>query len=361
MARRTSLDLAKDVRAMGFEGKVVGVHSNLSQIGIVAPSRVSEHEKTRGMSPIAKTIINGFLEGLGPQGTLFVPTHSVNYIKNGKPIHFNAEQLTDEHGNVTKETIIDHGYYDPDKSPSTVGAFTQAVIWDDRARRSLHPTHSVACIGPESEYLVRGHIPGVQPVGINNAFAKNVGLDGIVCFVGDTLKSNTTFHAFETLLVTVIGEYMIAKTASLMAGHKQENEQTWNPGKHRDFYEEQRKGKPPTRAFTRMREAGLLHEGVLGKSKTYYFHAKETARFFMEEVIPESPDILLCEEGKDEYDSNYSCEYMRGHMKRRLTSDDGAWDAEKIRAQMDNEFLRLMQTGVQRIQYDRPGARGAYK
>jgi aminoglycoside 3-N-acetyltransferase len=161
-------DLADDLKKLPLRGRVVGVHSKPSAIGDIAPAGVSPDEAARGMKPIFKTLINAFLEALGPQGTLFVPTHSNNHLGNPQ---YAGDAL----------------YYHPARSPSNVGSLTQSFVFDDRAVRSRHPTHSTAAIGPEARYLAQGHGPDTQPVGIHNAFSKAAGLDGIILFIGDVL------------------------------------------------------------------------------------------------------------------------------------------------------------------------------
>ncbi len=326
MAHRTSAELAADMEELGLKGKVVGVHSNLVKLGIFQKSAISEQEQAKGLSPMAKTIVNGLVEGVGPEGTVFVPSHSLNLIKNGEPIN---------------------GYYDPETSPSTVGALPQAFIWDDRAVRSPHPSHSTTAIGPEAEYLAKGHTMEQEPVGLYNAFAKLVGLDGVMLFAGETLKSNTTFHAYETLMTPCAGPNMGTRVGALIDGKEVECDETWAPGLHREFYKEM-PGKYETRSFKKMREAGLLHEGKLGRSKAYYYFAKETARFFAEEVFPSEPDIMLCA-GPETCGKDYSCETLRGYMRPHLCDADGNWDSEKVKEGMNKEFLALMEPGVQRL------------
>src|SRR3989339_903161 len=157
MAKRTTKDIADNLRQFGVEGRVVGVHSNLISIGLVEPSPVTPEEEAGGLSPIAKTVINGFMDAVGPKGTFFVPTHSCNFIGNYMPSNRKVEVKKDDAGNVLSVTLVDDGYYRKGKSPSLVGALTEAVLTDKRAIRSEHPTHSIAAIGHDADYLVNGH------------------------------------------------------------------------------------------------------------------------------------------------------------------------------------------------------------
>jgi aminoglycoside 3-N-acetyltransferase len=334
MQQYTADVLAEDLGKISIAGKVAGVHSRLSSIGPIAPSPLSDAEEKKGMKPFAKTVINAFLLALGEKGTLFVPTHSNN----------TAAAVRSTNIKVENGKIIDDGYYQPHISPSNVGLFTQSILYDDRSLRSLHPTHSTAAIGPEAEYLVKDHAPHTQPVGIENAFAKAIGLDGIIMFIGDVLKANTTFHAYETLLLPDLAPYFPGAAAVKDQGLKRLIRLTWCPHLHRDFYAE---GKRQTRSFTGMREAGLLHQAKLGNANLYYFYAKETARFFAETVFPEEPDILFC--SKPAPSEICDCAYSVAVMKKFYADENGKWDSEKIKQGMSKPFLGLCEPGIQRI------------
>jgi aminoglycoside 3-N-acetyltransferase len=299
----------------------VGVHSKLTAVGGIAPSPLSDAEKARGMKPYAKTVINAFLATLGPKGTLFMPTHS---------------------NNTARGAVIDRGYYDPEKSPSNVGSLTQSMLCDDRAVRSLHPTHSIAAIGPEAGYLVEGHTPFTQPVGIENAFAKAVGLDGIILFIGDVIKANTMFHAYETLLLPALAPYFPGAGAVEWEGKKRIIPFTWSPSHHREFYNQLQY---ETKAVKAMRQAGLLKTGKLGNAEICFYDAKEAARFFAEKVFPVEPDVLFCS-GPETCNENRECAGRIAVMKRLYAGPDGTWDSRKIKNGMSKAFLSFLKPGI---------------
>lgn len=343
MAKCTVTELADCIRNIGLEGSVVGVHSNVSKVGPVERSPLSDAEKERGLRPMAKTIINGFVEGLGPDGTLFVPTHSGHYVGGYMP-----EQLrktTREGPDGKKQRVLtDDGFYRPETSLSTVGALTQAVIWDDRSVRSMHPTHSTAAIGAEAGYLTGGHAPHTEPVGIQNAFAKAVGLDGYILFIGDILESNTSLHAYETLLLPRLGEYFGGTGAAEVDGVRRFFNFTWSPTLHRDFYSQPSR---PTKAIEEMKKSGLMKTGRFGQAEVYYFKAKDMAAYFAREVFPVKPDILFCDSA-DTCGIEFTCDCGRQVLRKRYAAGEG-WDSGKIRADMDPQFLALMEPGFHRV------------
>ena len=148
-------DIVAAIREMGLgEGHKVLVHSSLSSMGHVEGG--------------AETVVEAFLEVLGPEGTLMVPTFT----------HSSTE------------------YYDPLESPSKNGAITEAVRHHVGARRSLHPTHAAAVLGPDAEALLQDDLKqGALGEGCAlDRFAKR---DGWVFLLGVDHQVNSTIHIGE--------------------------------------------------------------------------------------------------------------------------------------------------------------------
>jgi len=148
-------DIVAAIREMGLpEGDKVMVHSSLSSMGYVEGGAV--------------TVVEAFLEVLGPEGTLMMPTFT----------HSGTE------------------YYDPLGSPSKNGAITEAARKYPGAVRSLHPTHAVTVIGPDAEDLVRDDLE-------RGALAEDCALDrlakkgGWVFLLGVDHKVNSIIHVGE--------------------------------------------------------------------------------------------------------------------------------------------------------------------
>lgn len=151
----TRQDIAAGLRAMGlWEEDGVMVHSSLSSMGYV-----------EGGAP---AVVEAFLEVLGPEGTLMVPTFT----------HSGTE------------------YFDPLESPSRNGAITEAARRFPGAVRSLHPTHAVTVIGPDAEALVRDDLE-------RGALGKDCAVDrlarrgGWVLLLGVDHQANSTIHIGE--------------------------------------------------------------------------------------------------------------------------------------------------------------------
>ena len=109
--------IIRDFTRLGVpRGGLVMVHSSLRSLGHVVGG--------------ADTVMAALLEALGPEGTLVVPTFTY--------------PLAREPGFV----------FDPLRTPSLMGAISDAARRHPKARRSIHLWHSVAAIGPLAEAIV---------------------------------------------------------------------------------------------------------------------------------------------------------------------------------------------------------------
>lgn len=173
--RVTRADIATAARETGLqEGDTLLFHSSLSSMGTVVGG--------------PDAVIDGFLDALGPTGTLAVPT-----LCNWPP----GEQ----------ELVFDR--WDPATSPSYVGMITEHFRQRPDAVRSDNPTHSVAAIGAGAAELTADHgVSGQRlcPFG-NGAFARSspwqklVDRNGWYGFIGVDFRIGTLVHFVECGLV----------------------------------------------------------------------------------------------------------------------------------------------------------------
>ncbi len=148
-------DLVRDLRRLGVaSGMDLMVHSSLSAIGPVAGG--------------APTVVAALLVAIGPRGTLLLPS-----------FNHRAVQV-----------------YNPLTSPTTNGAIPDAGWRHPQARRSQHPTHAVAAIGPRAEEYVSGHLEaGIwapdSPIG------RLIHGGGYLLALGTTHDTSTAYHVAE--------------------------------------------------------------------------------------------------------------------------------------------------------------------
>jgi aminoglycoside 3-N-acetyltransferase len=152
--------LADAFRAVGVRaGGTLLVHSSLSSLGRVPGG--------------AATVVDALRAALGDEGTLVVPTLTFDTVCARQPVFHEA--LT----------------------PSVVGRITEELRGRRQAVRSLHPTHSVAALGPGASSLVAGHHLWDTPCAPGSPFGRLVEREAQVLMIGVGLESFTMLHAFE--------------------------------------------------------------------------------------------------------------------------------------------------------------------
>lgn len=153
----TQGDIVAGLQQIGLQpGDLVQVHSSLSAFGYVEGG--------------ADTVVDALLEVVGPEGTVMAPT-------------FN-------HGHAD--------VFDIKTTASTDGAVTEALRKRPEARRSMHPTHPYAAIGPVADYLVEGHLEA-GTFSYQCPLGKLAIWGGHVLLLGVGMNTNTAFHMGETM------------------------------------------------------------------------------------------------------------------------------------------------------------------
>ena len=154
--------LLKGLNILGIhEGDTILVHSSLGSLG--------KYENKAGI------VVGVLLELLGENGTLLMPTLSYETVTEENPV-FNLEE-----------------------TPSCVGGLTEYFRSLSNVKRSLHPTHSVCCMGKNTDYYIEGHCNDNTPCGENSPFRKLKDQRGKILFLGCSLNANTSMHGVEEL------------------------------------------------------------------------------------------------------------------------------------------------------------------
>jgi aminoglycoside N3'-acetyltransferase len=135
--------LAADLRSAGVRpGCPLLIHTSLSAVGHVPGG--------------ADTVIDALLEAVGPKGTLVLPTLSYLY------------------------TNLDSPNFDVRTTPTNLGTIPETFRSRVGVRRSCHPTHSCAALGPDTAALLDDHGKDRSPVGANSPFRRVRDLGGQV-------------------------------------------------------------------------------------------------------------------------------------------------------------------------------------
>lgn len=155
--------LADDLRRLGLApGDVVLVHSSLSRLGNVAGG--------------AEAVIDALLDAVGPGGTVLFPTLT------------GSEALGPDNPPVI----------DLVGTPCWTGRIPETARQRPEARRSRHPTHSIASIGAAADRYASGHETGDSPCDARSPYHRLIEEGGKILLLGGvTQQSNTTLHCLE--------------------------------------------------------------------------------------------------------------------------------------------------------------------
>ena len=154
--------IARDLGLLGIQpGQTVLVHSSLASLGNVLGG--------------ADEVIEGLIEAVGPAGTLVLPTHSWRAMEHGCRV------------------------FDVRNTPCCVGAIPERFRNRPGVLRSLHPSHSIAALGPRAAELVQGHESCATPCGAGTPYEKILETGGSILLLGTDLRSLTVFHTLEAL------------------------------------------------------------------------------------------------------------------------------------------------------------------
>ena len=89
--------------------------------------------------------------------------------------------------------------FDVRNTPCWTGLIPETFRKRPGAVRSLHPTHSVAAIGPRAEFLTKDHSKSPTPCGPESPYMRLAELEGKIVFLGVTLYCCTLLHTIEEL------------------------------------------------------------------------------------------------------------------------------------------------------------------
>ena len=150
--------LADAFRAMGIgAGDGVIVHSSLKSL--------------RQVEGGADAVLDALLDAVSPSGNVMFPTF--NYSRPLPTPHF-----------------------DPATTPARTGILPERARLRANAIRSLHPTHSVAVIGPNAKALTENHLQ-TRAFGIGSPIDLLASRGGKILLIGVGQMSNSTIHIAE--------------------------------------------------------------------------------------------------------------------------------------------------------------------
>jgi len=235
----TGKDIEEGLRDLGLKsGDIVLVHSSLSSFGRVEGG--------------ADAVVDAILSVLGHEGTLVVPTF--NYAPDP---------------------------FDPELTPSLLGVITETVRKRPEARRSLHPTHSVAAIGPHTEAIVSWH-ENTNSFGEGSALRKLLEMNGKVMLIGVTHTTSSMIHVAEEIVgVPYLNR---VRQVTVATPHGKVAKVLRRPGCSRGF----------DKITERLEATGTVRKRLIGKSLVQLMPASAIVSAAAQ-MLKEDPASLLCD------------------------------------------------------------------
>lgn len=124
----------------------------------------------------ANEFCNGLLSAVNG-GTLLMPTMTWRTVTPEQPV------------------------FDEMQTPSHTGILSEVFRLNYSTNRSLHPTHSVAGVGPLSQVLLGSHHEGTTPCASNSPYGLMRDYDAYACFLGNLgLEVCTAIHHCEEVM-----------------------------------------------------------------------------------------------------------------------------------------------------------------
>lgn len=253
----TKEDIKKALRECGLrEGDTVNVHSSLKACGHIEGG--------------ADTVIDAFLEVIGKEGTLVMPTLAQKNF----------------------ETAYEDWTMD---RPSDTGLITETFRLRPESIRSDQATHSVAAQGPLAEWLTRDHgkygkRPGVfgdTCFAVCSPWQKLYDMNAKIVLFGVTMHSNTMKHLIEYVFINDMLSKMAdpeirEQFANRLRAMDRMNTMCW-PFSSGELTQEW------------CDKAGLLQKVKCGNAELVCYRAKDT-NDYSEKVYFEHPELFWNEE-----------------------------------------------------------------
>ncbi len=247
------------------------------QVGLETGDSLVVHSSFRSIGPVdggPRTLIQALLDVIGPEGNLMFPT-------------FNGPSATEP-------------YFDPDKTPSSTGIIPEMGMKWPGAVRSLHPTHSVAVIGPDAETLTRSHLD-CRTVGADSPLDRLAKMGGKILMIDVANNTNTTVHVGEEHagVVKVLPFFKISSIKVRLPdggiiSHKLDTSPSCSVAFGAIDYPLRRKDQ--------------LADGRLGGAKLMLMRGSDVIETVCE-MIKDKPDVLLCT-----WEGCSTCSSARKHL-----------------------------------------------
>jgi aminoglycoside 3-N-acetyltransferase len=250
------LKLNKAIRVIKPSIKYEKLLSQLSSIGIKENDTVLIHSSLSKIGNVdggALTIIKAFLNTVGSEGNIAMPTYS--YVGSMS-------------GTAKSENFI----FLPKQTPSVVGIITETFRKTPNVKRSIHPTHSVCALGKDADYITNGHLNADTNFGPDTPFHRLRLLKGKIVGIGINRGPVTIYHTIEDFFLEEFkGVYLNQKFPIKVESNNEiviKHISIHNPEFHKIRID---KNAEIEKWFTNyFRKKNMLHEGGFGDTTIWW-------------------------------------------------------------------------------------------
>ncbi len=144
---------------------IVLVHSSLKALGFVDGG--------------PEAVVDALVERFAGSGTLALPTFSID--------------------GTMRNTFASGRVFDVRSTPCNLGAIPEVFRKRAGVVRSVHPTHSIAALGPDAAWLVADHHRAGTSFGTDTPMARMLERGGYLMGIGTGLGTVTFYHCLEDL------------------------------------------------------------------------------------------------------------------------------------------------------------------
>jgi len=250
----------------------------MSESGMLTLKELVSEFRNAGLSPGDSLIVHSSFRSLGPVdgGPETVIDALVQAVSPGGNVMFPTFNYT---GNIAQP------YFDPAVTPCLTGIIPELARKRPNAVRSIHPTHSVAVIGPDAIELTKDHL-SFRAVGIGSPVDRLAKMGGKVLLLGVPNTSNTTVHTGEEYAgVPKVGWTETLPYANVLMPdgsiYRHQIDTSTSCSNAFDAVEYV------------LRRHGEIHDYRIGQCRLKIMQGQDVINRVIE-MIAEKPDILLC-------------------------------------------------------------------
>jgi aminoglycoside 3-N-acetyltransferase len=230
------------VRALAREK----IAAALSDLGLRTGDVVFVHGSMRSMGYVAggaDAVVDAFLDTLGPEGTIVVPTFIFSHSADGVAV------------------------FDPERDPSEMGRLTETVRTRAGADRSCHLVHSVAALGPHAKQITA--VQGAAAWAADGPFWQLYVLGARILLLGVPYLRCTYFHVIEQLVQVSYRRWKKREAMIRESNGTMRDLPTVGYGPERDF-----RGNDFNKLGALLEDRGLAHVGAVGNAVARLFPAR---------------------------------------------------------------------------------------